>query len=93
MVHVTRGTFCVASSQLRSSLPEDRRAALIATREESGARLRDIRLQGDGETVFLSFPGDGFMSAAERADLCLFAPDALRGLLGAGGASIGADPR
>jgi hypothetical protein len=29
----------------------------IPIREENGAPLWDIRLQGDGETVFLRFPG------------------------------------
>ncbi|MEV4349403.1 protocatechuate 3,4-dioxygenase subunit alpha [Actinoplanes sp. NPDC049596] len=33
-----------------------RRATLITTREERGLRF-DIRLQGEGETVFLTFPG------------------------------------
>jgi nucleotide-binding universal stress UspA family protein len=37
--------------------PQERRATWIATREENGALLWDIRLQGDGETVLLSFPG------------------------------------
>jgi protocatechuate 3,4-dioxygenase alpha subunit len=40
-----------------SSPPQDRRATRIATREENGALLWDIRLQGDGETVLLSIPG------------------------------------
>lgn len=37
------------------SLPEDRRATLVATPDEHGYRF-DIRLQGEGETVFLQFP-------------------------------------
>jgi hypothetical protein len=32
-------------------------ATRIATGEENSALLWDIRLQGDGETVLLSFPG------------------------------------
>jgi protocatechuate 3,4-dioxygenase alpha subunit len=39
-----------------AALPDDRRATLITTREERGLRF-DIRLQGAGETVFLTFPG------------------------------------
>lgn len=39
-----------------SALPAERRATLIAAREPDGLRF-DIRLQGDGETVFLSYPG------------------------------------
>ena len=38
-------------------LPDDRRATLTATADEHGY-LFDIRLQGDGETVFLAFPRD-----------------------------------
>ena len=34
-------------------LPEDRRATLLARRADDGYRL-DVRLQGDGETVFFS---------------------------------------
>ncbi len=38
------------------SLPEDRRQTLVATPDEDGYRF-DVRLQGEGETVFLQFPG------------------------------------
>ncbi|NMO51702.1 protocatechuate 3,4-dioxygenase subunit alpha [Actinoplanes sp. TBRC 11911] len=38
-----------------SALPAGRRATLITTREDRGLRF-DIRLQGDGETVFLTYP-------------------------------------
>ncbi|SNY48488.1 protocatechuate 3,4-dioxygenase subunit alpha [Paractinoplanes atraurantiacus] len=37
-------------------LPPERRDTLITTREQRGLRF-DIRLQGEGETVFLTFPG------------------------------------
>ena len=40
---------------LLSSVPEARRATLVATRDQSGYRF-DIRLQGPGETVFLRYP-------------------------------------
>jgi protocatechuate 3,4-dioxygenase, alpha subunit len=39
-----------------SALPPERRATLITVREASGLRF-DIRLQGEDETVFLSYPG------------------------------------
>ncbi|MDF3337106.1 protocatechuate 3,4-dioxygenase subunit alpha [Mycolicibacterium septicum] len=39
-----------------TSLPAYRRRTLISERDAQGLRF-DIRLQGDGETVFLRFPG------------------------------------
>ncbi|HET8594021.1 MAG TPA: protocatechuate 3,4-dioxygenase subunit alpha [Intrasporangium sp.] len=39
-----------------SSLDEDRRSTLIATREPDDSYRFDVRLQGEGETVFLQFP-------------------------------------
>lgn len=36
--------------------PEDR-TTLVARREDDGSLRFDVRLQGDGETVFLRFPG------------------------------------
>lgn len=41
---------------LLAALPPERAATLVATREPAGL-LFDIRLQGAGETVFLSYPG------------------------------------
>jgi protocatechuate 3,4-dioxygenase alpha subunit len=41
---------------LLDGLDEAGRATLIAAREDRGLRF-DIRLQGEGETVFLTFPG------------------------------------
>jgi len=46
----------LAAEPLLSSLPDERRDTLIAVADEQGLRF-DIRLQGDGETVFLRFPG------------------------------------
>lgn len=46
----------LAADPLLTSVPEERRATLLAVRDEQGLRF-DIRLQGEGETVFLSFPG------------------------------------
>jgi protocatechuate 3,4-dioxygenase alpha subunit len=41
---------------LLQSVAEDRRSTLVATADGDGYTF-DIRLQGDGETVFLAFPG------------------------------------
>ena len=41
---------------LLSGLPPERLATLVTVRESRGLRF-DIRLQGEGETVFLSYPG------------------------------------
>jgi protocatechuate 3,4-dioxygenase alpha subunit len=38
------------------TVPADRRGTLIAAREPEGLRF-DVVLQGDGETVFLTYPG------------------------------------
>jgi protocatechuate 3,4-dioxygenase, alpha subunit len=46
----------VDGDRLLASLPAERRDTLIAERDETGLRF-DIRLQGDRETVFLSYPG------------------------------------
>lgn len=46
----------LASEPLLASLPDERRDTLIAVPDEHGLRF-DIRLQGDGETVFLRYPG------------------------------------
>ena len=45
-----------------ASLPEDRRAVLIATTDASGL-VFDIRLQGERETVFLTFSDNGRLQA------------------------------
>jgi protocatechuate 3,4-dioxygenase alpha subunit len=42
--------------RLLNSLPAQRRQTLFAVRDEHGLRF-DVRLQGDGETVFLRYPG------------------------------------
>lgn len=46
----------LAADPLLASLPEERRATLIARTEDAGLRF-DIRLQGDQETVFLDHDG------------------------------------
>ena len=47
----------IAADRLLGSLPEDRRRTLIAT-EDGDELWFDVRLQGEEETVFLTFPGD-----------------------------------
>jgi protocatechuate 3,4-dioxygenase alpha subunit len=46
----------LATDRLLSSLPADRRDTLVATPVADGL-LFDVRLQGEDETVFLSYPG------------------------------------
>jgi protocatechuate 3,4-dioxygenase alpha subunit len=46
----------IASDQLLASVPADRRNTLIARRDAHGL-VFDVKLQGAGETVFLSYPG------------------------------------
>ena len=41
------------------SLPEARRSTLVAAREADGSLHFDVHLQGEQETVFLTFPGHG----------------------------------
>ncbi|CUR58710.1 Protocatechuate 3,4-dioxygenase alpha chain [metagenome] len=47
----------LAADPLLASLPAERRDTLVATPEPDGFRF-DIVLQGDGETVFLHYPGE-----------------------------------
>jgi protocatechuate 3,4-dioxygenase alpha subunit len=44
------------TDRLLASVPADRRGSLVARRDATGL-VFDIRLQGEGETVFLSYPG------------------------------------
>ncbi|MFJ6561418.1 protocatechuate 3,4-dioxygenase subunit alpha [Streptomyces sp. NPDC091412] len=45
----------LAADPLLAQVDEERRGTLIAAREDGGAYRFDIRLQGEGETVFLEF--------------------------------------
>jgi protocatechuate 3,4-dioxygenase alpha subunit len=54
--YVPVGDEALAGDRLLANLPDDRRATLVAEREPNGDLRFDIRLQGDGETVFLAFP-------------------------------------
>ncbi len=55
-IYLPEDTQALANDPLLASLSEERRQTLIATREEDGSLRLDIRLQGEGETVFLSYP-------------------------------------
>jgi protocatechuate 3,4-dioxygenase alpha subunit len=46
----------LAADRLLRTVAEDRRSTLVATRDDHGYCF-DVRLQGEGETVFLQFPG------------------------------------
>jgi protocatechuate 3,4-dioxygenase alpha subunit len=46
----------LAADPLLSGLEPERRSAMVATREADGSLRFDIHLQGDAETVFLSYP-------------------------------------
>jgi protocatechuate 3,4-dioxygenase, alpha subunit len=50
------GESALEADAVLQSLPEDRRRTLVAMPDERGYTF-DVRLQGEGETVFLSFPG------------------------------------
>ena len=55
-IYLPEDTAALAADPLLASLPEDRRKTLIATREEDGGLRFDVSLQGEDETVFLSYP-------------------------------------
>ena len=55
-IYLPEDTEALANDPLLSSLPEDRRRTLVAEREADGSLRFDIRLQGEDETVFLTYP-------------------------------------
>ena len=55
-IYLPEDTEALANDPLLASLPDERRQTLIATREQDGSLRFDIRLQGENETVFLSYP-------------------------------------
>lgn len=55
-IYLPEDTEALANDSLLSALPEERRKTLIATREQDGSLRFDIRLQGEDETVFLTYP-------------------------------------
>ena len=55
-IYLPEDTAALANDPLLVSLDEAGRKTLIATREADGSLRFDISLQGEGETVFLSYP-------------------------------------
>ena len=55
-IYLPEDTAALANDPLLASLTEAERKTLIATREADGSLRLDIRLQGEEETVFLSYP-------------------------------------
>jgi len=58
-IYLPEDAEALASDPLLSSLSEAERKTLIATREDDGSLRLDLRLQGEEETVFLSYPREG----------------------------------
>jgi protocatechuate 3,4-dioxygenase, alpha subunit len=54
-IYVPADDAVLAADPLLSTLDEDERATLVATRTPDGQLRHDIRLQGEKETVFLAF--------------------------------------
>jgi protocatechuate 3,4-dioxygenase alpha subunit len=46
----------LAADPLLRTLPPDERGRMVATREPDGSLRIDVHLQGESETVFLSYP-------------------------------------
>ncbi|MCD1146480.1 protocatechuate 3,4-dioxygenase subunit alpha [Kocuria sp. LUK] len=55
-IYLPEDTAALAADPLLRSLPEERRRTLIARREADGSLRFDVRLQGEEETVFLTYP-------------------------------------
>src|SRR6185312_5946341 len=55
-IYLPEDTAALAADPLLSALDEADRATLVATREADGSLRFDVRLQGEGETAFLSYP-------------------------------------
>jgi protocatechuate 3,4-dioxygenase alpha subunit len=64
-VYLPENGEALAKDPLLSSLDPERRKTLIARRDADGGLTWDIRLQGDGETVFLDFEGTATGGAAK----------------------------
>lgn len=64
-VYLPENEEALAKDPLLSSLDPERRRTLIARRDADGGLTWDIRLQGEGETVFLDFEGTGTEGAAQ----------------------------
>lgn len=55
-IYLPEDTEALANDALLTSLDDEARASLIATREANGDLRFDISLQGENETAFLSYP-------------------------------------
>lgn len=64
-IYLPENEEALAADPLLSSLDPERRKTLIARRDADGGLTFDIRLQGDGETVFLDFEGTGTGGTAQ----------------------------
>jgi protocatechuate 3,4-dioxygenase alpha subunit len=64
-VYLPENEEALAGDPLLSSLDPERRSTLIARRDADGGLTWDIRLQGEGETVFLDFEGASSGGAAQ----------------------------
>ena len=62
-VYLPENAEALAADPLLASLEPERRQTLIARRDPDGGLTWDIRLQGEGETVFLDFEGPGAADA------------------------------
>ena len=62
-IYLPEDEAALAADPLLRSLDPERRRTLIARRDADGGLTWDIRLQGDGETVFLDFEGAGLEGA------------------------------
>ncbi|MET4097207.1 protocatechuate 3,4-dioxygenase alpha subunit [Arthrobacter sp. UYCu712] len=56
-IYLPENQEALAADPLLSSLDPERRKTLIARRDADGGLTWDLRLQGEGETVFLDFEG------------------------------------
>jgi protocatechuate 3,4-dioxygenase alpha subunit len=56
-IYLPENEEALAADPLLSSLEPERRRTLIARRDADGGLTWDLRLQGEGETVFLNFEG------------------------------------
>ena len=64
-IYLPENEEALAKDPLLSSLDPERRKTLIARRDADGGLTFDIRLQGEGETVFLDFEGTGTGDATQ----------------------------
>jgi protocatechuate 3,4-dioxygenase alpha subunit len=55
-IYLPEDTAALDADPLLASLDPERRNTLVATRGEDGSLRFDVRLQGEGETVFLEYP-------------------------------------